>query len=131
MAVLLITEPSGARLPRGNVTVLVSPALCARSGLMMTSSGSTPSAARRRSRSTRRRSEPSHQSSTRPSVSPDTVSASQIEQALAAQVQHHLGHAAGQEDAHRRMIARAVGQRVDEARHAAVDLVPVLDRRAA
>ena len=26
MAVLLITEPSGARLPRGNVIVLVSPA---------------------------------------------------------------------------------------------------------
>ena len=27
MAVLLITEPSGARLPRGNVIVLVSPRL--------------------------------------------------------------------------------------------------------
>ena len=74
MAVLLMTDPSGARLPRGKVTVLVSPRPRARSGSMMTSSGATPSAARSRSRSVRRRSQPSHQSSRRPSGSPATVS---------------------------------------------------------
>ena len=73
IAVLLITEPCGARFPRGNVTVLVRPRTCARSGAMMTSSGSTPSMASNRSRSTRRRSEPSHQPRSRPSRSPATV----------------------------------------------------------
>ena len=40
-------------------------------------------------------------------------------------MQHHLGHAAGEEHLHGRVVARAVGQRVDEARHAAADLRPV------
>ena len=43
IAVLLMTDPSGARLPHGNVTVEVRPRACACSGLMITSSGSTPS----------------------------------------------------------------------------------------
>ena len=47
IAVLLMTEPSGARLPRGNVTVRGQAARRARaSGVMMTSSGSTPSRSR-------------------------------------------------------------------------------------
>ena len=47
MAVLLMTEPDGARLPLGNVTVLVRPRSRARSGGMMTLSGSMPSWSRR------------------------------------------------------------------------------------
>ena len=50
-----------------------------------------------------------------------------VEKPGAAQMQHHLGDAAGQEHAHRRVIARPVGQHVDQARHAAVDVRPVLD----
>ena len=76
MAVLLITAPSGARLPRGNVTVLVSPRERARSGSMITSSAATPSMAASRSRNACRRSDACHQSRTAPSRSPLTVSAS-------------------------------------------------------
>ena len=48
-----------------------------------------------------------------------------VEQAGAAQVQHDLGHAAGEEDLHGGVVAGAVGQRVDEARDLAVDVCPV------
>ena len=47
-----------------------------------------------------------------------------------AQVEHHLGNAAGQEDAHRRVVLRAVRERVDEPRHGAVDALPVVHGRA-
>ena len=47
MAVDLMTEPSGARFPPGNVTVLVRPLDLARSADIMTLSGSTPSTFRR------------------------------------------------------------------------------------
>ena len=43
IAVLLMTEPSGARFPIGKHTVGVKPRACARSAFMITSSGSTPS----------------------------------------------------------------------------------------
>src|SRR5579864_1350732 len=54
MAVLLMTEPPGARLPLGNVTVDVSPRRAAPSASMMTSSGSTPSLSRRTRQALRR-----------------------------------------------------------------------------
>ena len=43
MDVLLMTDPSGARLPRGKQTVLVNPRSRARAGDMITSSGLMPS----------------------------------------------------------------------------------------
>ena len=49
----------------------------------------------------------------------------QVQQAHVAQMQHHLGHAAGHEHLHRGMVARAVGQRVDQARRGAVGGGPV------
>ena len=55
IAVLLITDPSGARLPVGKVTVLVNPRAAAVSGSMITSSGLTPSAVKSRSRNCLRR----------------------------------------------------------------------------
>src|SRR6185436_5354773 len=61
--VLLITDPSGAMLPTGAQNVDVSPRLAADSGDMITSSGSTPSLARRPARSAARRSDDSHASS--------------------------------------------------------------------
>ena len=127
MAVLLITDPSGARLPRGNVIVLVSPRARACSGDMITSSGSTPSCARSRSRRARRRSELSHQSSVRPSELARGREHAEIEEAEPPEVEHHLRHAAGHEDAHRRVVARAVRQDVDDPRDAAVDRGPVVD----
>ena len=71
----------------------------------------------------------SHQSSTRAERAPADGHAVEIEQIQLAQMQHDLGHAAGQEHAHRRMSDRAVGQRIDQARHAAIDVDPVLDGR--
>ena len=59
-----MTEPSGARLPRGNVVVEVKPRSRALSGDMMTVSASTPSRSLSCALSSRRRSDVSHQSST-------------------------------------------------------------------
>ncbi len=73
MAVLLMTEPSGARLPTGKQIVEVSPRDRAQSGDMMTSPGSMPSCSVRLRRSSCRRSLCSHQSRHAPSVSPETV----------------------------------------------------------
>ena len=73
---LLITEPSGAMFPFGNVTVLVSPFERARFGSMITLSGSIPSALVSLFLRATRRSESSHQSSVSPSVWPDAVKAS-------------------------------------------------------
>ncbi len=47
---------------------------------------------------------------------------------MTTQVQHHLGHAAGQEDAHCRVMHRTVGQNADQSRHAAVNRDPILHR---
>ena len=73
MAVLLMTEPSGVRFPTGKQTVEVSPRARARSGPIMTSSGSMPSSSRNRLRSTWRRSLSCHQSRHASRVSPLTV----------------------------------------------------------
>ncbi len=74
MAVALITEPSGARLPTGNTTVLVRPRARARSGSMITSSGGTPSAAQA-AWAAARRGLSCQASSTSPRVRPLTVRA--------------------------------------------------------
>ncbi len=50
-----------------------------------------------------------------------------VHQAQLAQMEHDLGHAAGQEDPHRRVIARPVGQHIHQARHAPVDRDPIVD----
>ena len=54
-----------------------------------------------------------------------------IEDAQAAQMQHDLGHAAGKKDLHGGMVARPVGQRVNQARCRAIDARPVVKRRPA
>ena len=74
MAVALMTEPCGARLPSGNTVVLVSPPRRAASGAMITWSGSMAAAAASLARAARRRSLDSHQSSVTSSVSPVAVS---------------------------------------------------------
>ena len=51
-----------------------------------------------------------------------------MEQTHPAQVEHHLGHAAGHEHLHGRMIDRPVGKRVHQARRHPVDPLPVLHR---
>ena len=63
MAVLLITDPCGARLPTGKQTVDVSPAAFAASAEKIARSGSTPSRSRKRARSAWRRALASHASS--------------------------------------------------------------------
>src|SRR6185436_19359247 len=94
----------------------------ARSVGMMTSSGSTPSASRRRARIAFRLADPSHSSSTSSRLLPTAVS-----QTEAAQVQHHFGDAAREKDAHGRVWP--VRQHFDEARHAAVHTNPFVNRR--
>ena len=121
MAVLLMTLPPGARLPSGKHTVDVIPLARARSGGQTTSSGSIPSASSRRARSRARRSLASHSSSTSSHVRPVIVTRVAVEEPAATKVQHHLGHAAGQEDAHRHVVRGAVRQRIDEAGHGPVD----------
>src|SRR6185369_15647298 len=125
MAVLLITAPSGARLPRGNVTVLVRPRSRAR---------------RIHDDVVRVHAVLLHQTLAQRGASRGALppverpaeglaghgQAALVEQAPAAEVQHHLGHAAGQEHAHRRMIPGAVRQHVHPARHPPVDVDPVL-----
>ncbi len=129
MAVLLMTEPSGARLPRGKQTVLVIPRWRARAGERMTSLGSTPSHSRSRWRSSLAT------LALLPGVQHFAQRTAgdgqhlQIEQARFAQMQHHFGHSAGQKHAHRGMSDRPVRQGIDKARDAAVDVVPIFDRR--
>ena len=52
-----------------------------------------------------------------------------VEQAHPTQVQQHLGHAAGEEHPHGRMVLRAVRERVHEPRRRAIDALPVGDGR--
>ena len=106
------------------------PIAVARSGVRMTSSGSMPSRSSSSSRTRVRRSLRSHSSRTSPSGAPVDRLRVQPQQPEVAQVQHHLGHAAGEEDAHGRVVDGAVRQHADDARHGAVDARPVLDRRA-
>ena len=73
MAVLFITEPSGAMFPEGNVTVLVRPLALARSGVITMSSGSVPRSSMRLRLTPCRRSESSHQSRFSPRVCPVAV----------------------------------------------------------
>ncbi len=73
MAVLLTTEPSGERLPWGKVIVLVKPHFRARSGFIITSSGSTLSFSYSNFRNLCRRSDVFHQSSISPRLLPETV----------------------------------------------------------
>ena len=131
MAVLLMTDPSGHEVAAGNVTVLVRPRARARSGSMITSSGSTPSRRASASRTACRRRRalpPVEHPAERLAGRGEAV---EVEQAEPPQVEHHLGHAAGQEDADGGMADRAVRQHVDEPRDAPVDLAPVLHGRPA
>ena len=79
-------------------------------------------------RSSCRRSDCSHQSRHASSVSPVTVFTERQETG-AAQVEHHLGNAAGQKHLDGGKAAGTVGQRVHQARNLPVDLGPILDGR--
>ncbi len=123
-----MTEPSGARFPRGNVTVLVRPRSRALAGGRITSSGSIPSASNRRSRRRLRRSLESQASSTAPTGFKVAVRADSSIRPRSRRCDHDLRHTAGQIGADGGVIGRAVGQNAHEPGDAEVDLVPVLDR---
>ena len=125
---LLITEPIGARLPRGNVTVLVRPCSRARLELMITSSGSTPSCSSKRRAAAFAASLVSHHWSTRSSGSPVTVRTERSSRFRPAQVEHDFGHSSGEDRRDGRVIIRAVGQDADKPGNLDVDVVPILDR---
>ena len=132
MAVLLMTEPSGARLPRGKVTVLVSPrsracvgrhdhvvgidAVALAQQLAQPARGARSSPTSRAPRPAARRSR---------SGSPGR----------AARARRRCSITSGTPPARKTRTVgwsdRPVGQHVDQPRHAAVDRDPVLDRRAA
>ena len=125
-----MTEPSGHRLPRGKADGAGQAAAAGfgrRNDHVVRIDAVALAAAARATAC--RRSDFSHHSSTSPSVLAGDGQHVEVEQAQLAQVQHDLRHAAGQEDAHRRMVHRPVGQHRDEPRHAAIDLAPVVDRR--
>ena len=116
MAVALITEPSGAMLPTGKTTVLPRP-FCARGvgahdhavridavGLLQAGARRAPALAAF---------PPVEDRAERLAGDGEDV---EMEQTHPAQVEHHFGHAARHEHLHGRMIARAVGQGVHEAR---------------
>ena len=52
-----------------------------------------------------------------------------VQHAHIVQVEHHFGHGARHVNLHRRMITRAIGQGVDQARRTAVDADPIFDAR--
>ena len=87
-----------------------------------------PSSSCSRWRSAARRALCSHQSRHASSESPETVFDAGVEQPGGAQLQHDLGHAAGEKYLHGGEAPRAVGQRVHEARNLAIDLNPIGDR---
>jgi hypothetical protein len=124
MAVLLDHRTFGRDVAAGKVTVLVNPRSFARAGGRITSSGSMPSCSRRILRKRSRRSDFSH-AQILPNVWPVTVSTLVSSTPSCAQVQHDFRHAAGQEDAHRRMMRWAVRQHIHEPRHTAIDLNPI------
>ncbi len=99
----------------------------ARSGGRITSSGSTPSACGQAGAESGPAVGPGPGSSVDPASGPETVR-TEVEQAEVAEVEHHLGDAAGQVGPDGRVVARPVGEDVDQARRPAVDLGPVLDR---
>ena len=119
--------PSGSRLPpvdrraldhapvRGEVPAPGSrpsrscPFARARSGGQITSSGSTPSCSWSRARSRAGRSLSSHSSRMSSHVRPSTVRAPEFSEAEPPEVEHHLGHAAGEEDADGRVVLGPFG----------------------
>ena len=107
----------------------VRPFARARPGGEITSSGSTPSALGEPARRRARRSLCSHPSSSVAERAPAHGARVRVQQAERAQVEHHLGHAAGEEDPHGRVVARPVGQHVDEPGDGPVDPAPVVDGR--
>ena len=122
-----MTQPSGARLPRGKVTVLVRPRAFAlirrhddRVGIDLVAF-------------LQQCAKPGTAFGLRPPVQDRTQFLArdrqriEFEQAELAEVEHHLRHAAGEEDADRGVPDRAVGQRVNESRHAAIEEGPVID----
>ena len=126
IAVAFTTAPSGARLPVGNTMVLVIPARRALSGLMITSSADTLAAALGF-----RRDSPfaCPQRALRRACRPGRRHHVAIEKSHTPEMQHHLGHSARHEHLNGRETARAVRQRVDQARRRQVDAMPVLDGR--
>ena len=118
MAVLFTIAPCGARLPPRKLTVLVSPRRRAASGaqdhvvgvdaVRLAQALAQPPPALGALPPFERRAQRLAGGGAR----------GEVEQTELAQMQHHLRHAAGQEDAHRRM--RAVGQGVHDARDAGV-----------
>ena len=105
---LLITQPPGAMFPSGKHTVDDIPFSRARAGGEMTSSGSTPS-----TRADGRETAPAL--ARLPLVehlvpgTPVDDARVHVEQPEPTQVRHHLGHSAGEEDAHRRMVGGPFG----------------------
>ncbi len=84
-------------MPPGKVTVEVSPREAATDGDMMTLSGSIPSSCVSFSRRRWRRSDFSHHSRFFAEGLSGNGEGVEMEQARLAQVQHHLGHTAGEE----------------------------------
>ena len=121
MAVLLITLPPGARLPSGKQTVDVIPLAPRPIGraddvvridpVRLEEAGSQPRTAFARLPLV-------EHVVPRPPRDRHRVA---VEEPSAPQVQHHLGHTPGQEDANRHVVRRAVRQRIDEAGHRTVD----------
>ena len=131
MAVLLTTAPAGARLPLRKATVLVRPRSAARAGRQDHVVGVDPIQLAQAGAQLRAA------LAVLPQVQGFIEGAAlhgaglQAQQAQVAQVQHHLGHAAGQEDLHGGIAGGAVGQHVHQARHGAVDRRPIFHHRAA
>ena len=127
---LLTTDPCGARLPRGKQTVLVRPRCAARERGHDHVIGID--AVGRKQRLAKRppaiaRFPPVERLAERDAGGGQHV---EVEQAQLAEVQHDLGHAAGQKDVHRGMADGAVGQGIDQPRHLQIDRVPIVDRGA-
>ena len=129
MAVLLMTEPWGARLPVGKVTVLGQPALSGAVGTHDDAIGINGVLGE----------QAIAQALAALGAGPPVEDASQrlagggqdrvVEQVHVAEVGHHLGHAAGQEGADGGVVLGTVGKHAHEPRDADVDLVPVVARR--
>ncbi len=124
-----MTDPSGARLPRGKVTVLVSPRCLALGGRENHVVGLDSVAL------------PQHFSQSHPAFGPlppfehlaqahaSDGESFEPQQAECPQMEHQFGDSTRQEEANRRMAHRPVGQHVDQPRHAEIDAMPVFDGR--
>ena len=99
MAVHLMTEPSGARLPTGKQTVAVNPRTRARSGDMIASSGSMPSiclSLLRKARAARAVAPPVEAGVERVAETVVTL----VSKSGSAQLEHDLGDAASEKYLH-------------------------------